>query len=120
MHTSSENFDSAEADQVDALIRRLDQDRHTVVSVGEADGPLLMVGGGKGEYIVTATIDGENWSTLATGPRDDTRKLVNIGGQPGDYRSDVVVALDRAIAAARYFFLHAALDPSMTWITYQG
>jgi hypothetical protein len=120
MRTSSEDFESTDVNQVDALIHRLDQDRHTIVSVGEAGTALLMVGGGKGDYLVTASLDGENWSTLAMGPRDGMRKIVSAGGQPGDYHSSVVVMLDQAIAAARYFFLHGALDPSMTWVTYQG
>lgn len=118
--TSEEDFESTVADQVDSLIRRLDQDKHTIVTLGEPDKPLLHVGGGKGDYVVTATLDGENWLTLAVGPRDGSRKRINAGGQPGNPHSHIVVTLDQAIAAARYFFLHTALDPSMSWIIYQG
>lgn len=107
-------------EEVESFIRHLDQDKHTLVCLGEPDKPSLMVGGGKGDYLVTATLDGENWSTMAVGPRDGSKKMVVTGGQPGDFHSHVIVTLDQALAAARYFFLHTTLDPSMNWITYQG
>src|SRR4051812_16200287 len=103
--TSSEDFESTDVAEIDSLIRRLDQKRHATVSIGEPEKRLLMVGGGKGDYIVTATLDGENWFTLATGPPSDSWRRI-FTGQQGDYRSHIVATLDQAIAAARYFFLH--------------
>jgi hypothetical protein len=117
---SDEETEANRVEDVEGFIRRLDQDKHTLVCLGEPDKPAIMIGGGKGDYLVTATLDGENWSTMAVGARDQTRKLVVTGGQPGDFHSYVIVTLDQAIAAARYFFLHTALEPSMTWVTYQG
>jgi len=110
-------IEATDIDQVEQLIRRLDQDRYTIVSLGEPDRPLLMVCGGKGDYVVTATPDGKTWSGLAMGPRDGASKRINGGGQPAEFPSHEVATLDQALAAARYFFQHGALDPSLTWET---
>src|SRR3954467_12466376 len=96
---TDEELESMDVNEIDSLIRRLDQKRHAVLSIGEPEKPLLMVGGGNGDYIVTATLDGENWSTLAMGPHDNSRKRI-FTGQHGSYRSHIVATLDQAITAA--------------------
>lgn len=111
----SGEVETSDVGQVEALIRRLDQDKYTIVSLGEPDRPLLMVCGGRGDYIVTATPDGQSWSALAMGPRDGPSKRINGGGQPAEFPSHEVATLDQALAAARYFFQHGALDPSLKW-----
>ena len=108
-------LETTDVDQVEAFIRRLDQDRCTIVSLGEPDRPLLMICGGRGDYIVTATADGKTWSGLAMGPRDGPTRRINGGGQPADFPSHEVATFDQALAAARYFFQHSALDPSLKW-----
>lgn len=103
-------------DDVAQVIKRLDQDKHTEVSLDTDSGAVMLVGGGKGDYVVITSPDqGETWNTLQMGPMNGPKKLVTVGGQPGDYESDIVVTLEHALAAARYFFLHGTKDPALTW-----
>lgn len=115
LNLSYENIEVIRFDEMEALIRRLDQKKHTSVSLGETGKPALMIGGGKGDYVVLWMADADHWLSLKMGPRHGSKKLLTVGGQPGDYESELVVTLDQAIAAARYFFLHKELDPTQKW-----
>jgi hypothetical protein len=110
-----EEIEMAHLEDVERFIQRLDQDTYTNVSLEGPGKSVMTVGGGNGDYVVIATFDQERWFTLRMGPRGGPQRLVTVGGQPGDYDSDIVVTFDDALAAARYWFHHTALDPALTW-----
>jgi hypothetical protein len=96
-------------------IRRLDQRRHTLVA-RETDGEAhMLVGGGNGEYVVSATLDGLSFLNLVTTPVHQKEVRVVVGGQEGPYASELIIAQDATLKAALTFTERGQLDPSFRW-----
>jgi hypothetical protein len=96
-------------------IRRLDQRRYTLVAL-ETDGEAhMLVGGGNGEYVVSATLDGLTFLNLVTTPEHSGEVKVVVGGQEGLYASHLLVAQDDTLKAALTFTERGQLDPSFRW-----
>ncbi len=76
--------------QVEAVIRALDGERRTLVSL-ESDGDhQLLVGGGSGQYILTVLFDDENHVSARDETRSGNKIELTIGGQTGIYDSELV------------------------------
>jgi hypothetical protein len=100
---------------VTQAIRRLDQRRHTLVAL-ETDGEAhMLVGGGNGEYIVSATLDGLTFLNLVTTPVHQEEVRVVVGGQEGLYASELIIAQDATLEAALTFTERGQLAPSFRW-----
>jgi len=96
-------------------IQRLDQRRHTLVAL-ETDGEAhMLVGGGNGEYVVSATLDGLTFFNLVTAPAHQKDVRVVVGGQEGLYASHLLIAQDATLKAALTFTERGKLDPSFRW-----
>jgi hypothetical protein len=81
-------------------IAALDGKRHTMVTLkGEGDAHFAVGGGAEGQYVVYATFDNEHFFTLMSPGRSDSKVLLRVGGQEGDYPKDVVVDLRTALAS---------------------
>src|SRR5262249_5428899 len=104
-----EEVEATRFEEIEAVIRCLDQKEPTVLYLGERGQSVLTIGGGTGDFVVLWMTDEDHWLSLKAGPRDGTKKRITVGGQPGDYESALVATFDQALAAARYFFLHQKL-----------
>ncbi|HYO58157.1 Imm1 family immunity protein [Archangium sp.] len=96
-------------------IRRLDQRRHTLVAL-EADSEAhMLVGGGNGDYVISATLDGLTFLNLVTAPVHQRDVKVVVGGQDGLYAPHLIIAQDAALKAALTFTERGQLDPRFRW-----
>ncbi len=96
-------------------IQRLDQRRHTLIAL-ETDGEAhMLVGGGNGVYVVSATLDGLTFLNLVTAPVHQKEVKVVVGGQEGLYASEIIIAQDATLKAALTFTERGQLDPSLRW-----
>ncbi len=97
------------------LIRRLDADAWTEVTVSAAQDRYLMIGGGAGQYVVCAALDDSAFWNLVSNEQASGTVYVTAGGQKGDYPARHVVGFEQANAAARAFLADQRLDPEQTW-----
>jgi hypothetical protein len=103
-------------EEVEAAIKRLDGKRHTIVTIDGTDRAHMAVGGGgDGQYIVYASFDNERFFTLKSAERSDSKVLLLVGGQDGDYPKSIVVGLPLALAAAKTFAETGQIDPKLLW-----
>jgi Immunity protein Imm1 len=102
-------------EDVERALNRLDAHEYTIIAI-QADGEAhLVIGGGAGHYVVYATFDNNEFWNLLSAQTSARVVLLNVGGQEGDYLTKQVVTVDLAVAAAKTFFLHGELDPSLLW-----
>jgi hypothetical protein len=98
------------------LVDRLDAKRHTLLALSTADGNCLLLGGGKGQYVVCRIDAKGHSSTLSVGDRtDETRILLCVGGQIGDYKAGDICSVAEAIRAAEAFLLDEQ-DSGLMWV----
>lgn len=96
-------------------IQRMDQRRHTLVAL-ETDGEAhMLIGGGNGKYVVTATLEGLTFLNLVTTPLGQREVKVVVGRQEGFYASHLLIAQDATLKAALTFTERGQLDPSFRW-----
>jgi len=109
-------IEKPELAKIENAIRALDGRQKTLVSL-ESEGPARMdIGGGNGGYyVVSATVDGQQFSTVTRPSKGQSTVRIIAGGQPGDYPADLAVDLDTALQAARAFAASGALDGSLRW-----
>jgi hypothetical protein len=102
-------------ERVESAIRDLDADRRTMVRLVANNGQELLLGGGNGQFVVTAMLDDDNHVSA----RDETRPTAEIeltvGGQTGVYSGQMVWDIDTALRAAKTFWQDNTLDPQLTW-----
>lgn len=102
-------------DDLIRLFDRLDQQRHTILSIDSGTGASLTVGGGNGKYVVYACEDDVTFFNLISD--DDSRQLarLNAGGQEGEYPGRQVVNGKAALTAAQTFLSLQLRDSSLCW-----
>lgn len=96
-------------------IRRLDQRRHTLVALETDSEAHMLVGGGNGDYVVSATLEGLTFSNLITVPVHQGEVKMVVGGQEGFYAPHLIIARDAALEAALTFTERGQLDPRFRW-----
>lgn len=92
-------------DLVADLVRSLDGNRHTLVTLSPGGESHMAIGGAaRHGMVVYVTADNVTFHNLRTSsPRSGGQVSLVAGGQPGEYDSSNVVTLEEAmIAAARY------------------
>ncbi|HMV87752.1 MAG TPA: Imm1 family immunity protein [Blastocatellia bacterium] len=100
---------------IESAIKALDGKRHTMVTIKNKANNYLIVGGGKGnKYVVIATFDNQSFYNLVTGLNGKTERLV-VGGQIGDYPSNMCVTLDTTLNVSKTYFENNELDTSAIW-----
>lgn len=84
---------------------------------GGGEHTFLCIGGGNRHYVVSGSIDGKRFPTLANraGDAASTIDLV-VGGQLADYPATYVVDLASALAAAKSFFDSGTFTDTLDWI----
>jgi hypothetical protein len=101
---------------IEAAIRKLDGRVFTMATIAaEGEAHLCVGGGSEGRYVVYATFDNWNFRTLTSAATESSKILLFIGGQEGDYPSNIVVPLQNALQAARTFAESGQIDPNLTW-----
>ncbi len=97
------------------LVDRLDAENHTLLALSAADGCCLLLGGGKGQYVV-CRIDGQgNSSTLSSGDQTDGGTIwLCVGGQIGNYELRNICGVGEAVHAATSFLL-GEMDSRFEW-----
>lgn len=96
-------------------IDALNAETKTLLSLCAKDDGYLTVGGGNGNYIVyVSTSDEQFWNLLSSKIDDDVR-LINAGGQIGDFPARQVVDHDQVVQAARAYFDDGSLSPMLNW-----
>jgi hypothetical protein len=100
---------------VEAALKSLDGNRHTLIALEGADHSLLL-GGGPSAYVVVSMEKDESWTLCGDAPAEPPVSIV-VGGQLGEYSGDIVVGLPAARQAAEYYLLHHGRDPALRWKT---
>jgi hypothetical protein len=100
---------------IEKVIRNLDGDTRTLVTLEGDNGENMGIGGGSGLYIVYATLDNEIFYNLR-----DSNKVGNVielvvGGQSSEYPSELCVNLDKALMAARAFSENGIINETLEW-----
>lgn len=90
-------------DDVQAAIKALDQERHTLLRLVLRNGAYMVVGGGRENVIVYVVVSDQRAVNLNTERftfwSDPPVKIV-AGGQAGDYETRYIVTLDEVFDAA--------------------
>ncbi|HEX6682277.1 MAG TPA: hypothetical protein VF062_05755 [Candidatus Limnocylindrales bacterium] len=95
---------------IEALIRRLDGARHTMVTLSAGEQALMTIGGKAGEGFVVYQNSDASYHVLSA------TDAVSLAA--GDVRQrDRLVDLDRAVTAANEFALHGRLADGLVWQT---
>ncbi len=97
-------------------IERLDGKYHTLAMLkGDGDAHFAVGGGANGQYVVYATFDNVRFFTLMAPGRPDSKVLLCVGGQEGDYPQNMVADFPAALAAARSFAETGQLNSALHW-----
>ena len=103
-------------EDIEAAIKALDGKHRTTVTIRGNDDAHLAVGGGtRGQYVVYATFDNARFFTLMSSEQSESKVLLFIGGQEGDYPKSIVVDLPLAVAAAKSFAETGQIDLALQW-----
>lgn len=105
-------------DDVQAAIKALDQERHTLLRLVLRDGAYMVVGGGREDFIVYVVVSDQravNLNTECFTFWSDPPVMVVAGGQAGDYETRYVVTLDEVFDAALGFAVVGGLNSRYSW-----
>lgn len=99
------------------LIKRLDARKHTLVSLKINENNHLTVGGGKNQFIVSVTANGDRFFDAICPTRADARAPVrlNVGGQEGEYPADQILDENTAVACAMTYLESGEMDERFKW-----
>jgi hypothetical protein len=115
MSTEDWELDNPSPADVDEALDRLDASAYTMMSLECPNGRHLMIGGGAGQYVVSATLETERfWVLLRAEPARGT-VFLNTGGQEGDFPASQVVAKAQAHQAAHVFLETGEMDEDQQW-----
>ncbi len=100
---------------VKVTIDMLDADRHTLVFASENEGAELLIGGGKGQYVVSIAMTEDDLFTLLSSEEFEGTIQLKTGGQVCNYPATEVVGYDAVICAADFFYRNARPAPQLVW-----
>ena len=103
-------------DQVKSAIDRLDADTQTAVAIEVSEESQMLIGGGDGKFLVSCCVSEDEWLALVDNRADSTQKIhLRACGQVGCYPLNEICDYSSTIKAARWYFEHSTLDPSLDW-----
>ncbi|MFC0112700.1 Imm1 family immunity protein [Kibdelosporangium aridum] len=111
----SEVVEGASESQLRDAIDALDNKVTTEVTVDQADGSYLSIGGGAGRYHVSYGNSEDEYFTLQDESRSGGEEKLVTGGQLGVFDAASVVGKSLAVRAAATFLESGRLDDSLTW-----
>ncbi len=103
-------------DDIHDVVRSLDGENKTMAKAEIDEEKYVMVGGGSNnKYIVIISLN-EDESYHISNINDLTQmELLTIGGQTGEYSVGMIVSIDTALKAVRFFAKNGNIDPSINW-----
>lgn len=105
-------------DQVRQAIAALDGKRRTMVLLSDKDGGethMGISGQWDGDFMVYATKDNLDFSSLVDAARSGNKLMLYVGGQDGEYEERKCVPLAWTLQAAEHFFETGELKSTMNW-----
>lgn len=112
-------FPNPTAKQIVDAIGKLDGKRHSIVGLRGPDPAYLLVGGGnQGAYVISVTLDGTQYFSVANTDHPEGTSSLVVGGQRVDYERRVLVSRDAANAVATTFAKSGELDSRYEWTPY--
>lgn len=102
--------------QIEKAICELDGKTKTLITLGIDDETYMSIGGGSsGKYIVNVTFDNISFHNLIDLSKTQTIEKLVVGGQEGNYSTQICVDLQMALLAAKTFAESGQLEPSLSW-----
>ncbi|CAM3717989.1 hypothetical protein ELOC111193_17730 [Elizabethkingia occulta] len=97
-------------------IIRLDQSEFSEVILKDNNNELKICGG-RYNFIVSITIDGETFD-LTNNTQIDLHEQITlmIKGQPVSFPPNLIITFEKALLASKYFHLHKQLESSLKWV----
>src|SRR5215472_7095543 len=103
-------------EEVRNAIESLNQQSRTEVLLQSESGDEFLIGGGNDRFIVClTTADDRNLTLVNPSGSGVVKERVVASGQPGDFRSNIVVRLEAALRAAKAFVITGTLAADQTW-----
>jgi len=98
------------------LVGNLDASKRTMVILKRDEDNNLIIGGGRGQYVISASVDGDRFFSLVlSGKPSSPDVCLNIGGQEAEYPPDQVVDEVAAIACATEYLKSGKMDANFEW-----
>ena len=107
-------------EQVRQAIAALDGERKTMVTIADGEGSdhyMLVAGQRDGRYLVNATKDNFDFSSLIDPAGSSDKLTLYVGGQDGEYEERQLVPAAWALEAASHFFETGELKFDMNWVS---
>ncbi|WP_449419902.1 Imm1 family immunity protein [Phormidium nigroviride] len=102
--------------QIEKAILELDGKTKTLVTLGIDDDTYMSIGGGFcAKYIVNATFDNISFQNLVDLSKSQAIEKLVVGGQEGNYSTQMCIELQVALLAAKTFAESGELDRSLSW-----
>lgn len=77
----------------------------------------MCIGGGAGRYVVTGSIENQEFPTVVDAARAaEPSELLVVGGQSGQYPGNRVLDLASTLKAARRFYTTGRFDGGVAWV----
>jgi hypothetical protein len=87
-----------------------------MVSLKHDEDNSLTIGGGGGQYVLSASVDGDRFLNLVKPVQDDAPCVcLNIGGQEAEYPAEKVVDEVTAIACATRYLKDGKIPSDFEW-----
>lgn len=121
-HVEHDEWHSFDADRIEEVIGRMDQQRYTETALEGPDWWVALIGGGSNAYVVSIEnrMSGVRFDLVDPGRPPDETVAVVAGGQLGSLPARDVVGLDAAVRAARHFAETGKPDPGLDWVQEQS
>jgi hypothetical protein len=107
---------------IEDVIRRMDQRRHTEVTLSGRDWWFMQIGGGTDRYVVSIEnqMSGIRYQLIDSARPDSAGVEVVTGGQLGRFPSRLITNLDNTLKAASHFADTGEPDAQLSWVEEQG
>ncbi|HNV00817.1 MAG TPA: hypothetical protein PKK60_00115 [archaeon] len=103
--------------EVKDAIKRLNGESKTAVILKKNDNNYMIIGGGNKGYVVTAMVNGKNYSMSNKFDVVKESSEISVGGKVKIYPSRKVHNLDRVLESAKHFASRGTLAQTFNWET---
>jgi hypothetical protein len=102
-------------EEVEHAVLRLDANRYTCLSLLGINGVQLVIGGGGGQFVLTANLDDDTHLVAVDESKPKHDIELTVGGQTGIYTAQMIWGQSTALSVARLFSESNELDARMRW-----
>jgi hypothetical protein len=112
----SVTVDAPDGTDLNRQIERLDQRRHTELTLFGTDGQYLVIGGGRGRYhVYIASTEHDDRAILQSAEHQTGTEELVIDGRTVEVPARSLVTLDEAFSAAHAFLHSGGPDTTRRW-----